>query len=47
MKDKIEEVMPFCNEGRKVENLNGRDYAWVKQAVASARSAFVQNLEEE
>ena len=47
MKDKFEEVIPLGNEEKKVENLHNRDCGWVKQAVARARSAFVQNLEEE
>ena len=47
MRESLEAAMPSGNEEVKVQDMVRSDYAWVKDAVADARAAFVQNLDQE
>ena len=47
MRELLEAAMPPGNEEVKVQDMARSDYAWVKVAVADARAAFVQNLDQE
>jgi hypothetical protein len=39
--------MPPGSEELRAQDMIRSDYAWVKVAVADARAAFVQNLDQE
>ena len=47
MRESLEAAMPPGNEEVKVHDMVRSDYAWVKVAVADARAAVVQNLDQE
>jgi hypothetical protein len=47
MRETLEAQMPPNNEEMKAQDMVRSDYAWVKEAVMSARAAFVQNLDQE
>ena len=47
MRDSLEAAIPPGNEDLKVQDIVRSDYAWVKDAVADAWAAFVQNLDQE